>query len=285
METTFVNLNGELLDAGAPVLLADNRAFHYGDGVFESMYFSSGEILFYDDHFARLTKAMKTLCVRSHENLTMNNLRFHIHALVQANKITKGARIRIEIFRNGGGRYTPENNDSSFLIQAQPLPDNNYSFNQEGLRIDIFNDLKKQLNIFSPYKTASSLLFVMAGLYQQKNNLDDCIILNERGDVCEANGSNVFIVMNNTVITPPVSDGCIDGVMRKNLLRILSAENISYSEQTISVTGLFDADETFLTNVSKGIRWVGAVKQKRYFHKLSKSLSAMLMEWCETKKV
>ncbi|MBK5285827.1 MAG: aminotransferase class IV [Bacteroidia bacterium] len=285
METDFINLNGELLDAKSPVLYADNRAFRYGDGVFESMRYSSGEVLYYEDHFIRLQNAMKALAILSNEKFSSNNLRFHIYALIQANRISESARIRIEVFRNGVGTYIPDNNGSSFLIQAEPLTDESYLFNKEGLRIDIFQDVKKQVNVFSPYKTASSLLFVMAGLFQQKNNLDDCIILNENENICEANGSNIFIVKDNVAITPPVSDGCIDGVMRKNILLLLATENIPFSESTLRSKDLLDADEIFLTNVSKGIRWVGAVKQKRYYNKLSQSLATLLADLSEIKKV
>lgn len=285
MEMTFVNLNGELLDAKTPVLLADNRAFRYGDALFESMRFSSGEVLFFDDHHNRLQSGMAVLGIKGNENFSPSNLRFHIHALIQANKIKGSARIRVEVFRNGEGTYTPDTNESSFLITVGELEDENYTLNKEGLRMDVFPDLKKQVNIFSKYKTANSLLFVMAGLYIKKNNLDDCVILNDSGSVCEANGSNIFILKDGLVITPPLSDGCIDGVMRKNLFRILESENIPFKEKSIQPGELLTAEELFLTNVSKGIRWVGAIKQKRFFNKFSLSLSESLSDLAEIKKV
>ena len=285
METNFVNLNGAMLDAAAPVLFADNRAFRYGDAVFESMRFSYGGVLFFDDHYNRLQAAMAALEIKGNENFSPNNLRFHIHALIQVNRISGSAKIRVEVFRNGAGTYEPGTNESSFLITVEPLMGENYSLNKEGLRIDVFPDLKKQLTYYSMYKTANSLLFVAAGLFVKKNNLDDCIILNEHGNVCEANGSNIFIVTENTVVTPSLSDGCIDGVMRKNLIRIFNAENISFAEKTLTPNDVVDAQEVFLTNVSKGIRWAGAVKQKRYFNKLSQSLTARLTELTEIKKV
>lgn len=276
METTFINLNGELLDAGSAVLRSDNRAFRYGDAVFESMRFSSGEILFFDDHYDRLCRAMQVLVVQGNENFSPNNLRFHIHALIQANGIKGSSRIRVEVFRNGEGTYTPETNESSFLIEATPLEGSVYSLNKEGLKIDVFTELKKQVNPFSKYKTANSLLFVMAGLFMKKNLLDDCIVLNESGNVCEVNGSNIFLVKDGVVATPLLTEGCIDGVMRKNILRILESENHPCEQRVISIEELLSAQEVFLTNVSKGIRWVGALKQKRYFNKFSQSLCDLL---------
>ena len=148
METTYVNLNGELSDAKAPVLFADNRAFRYGDGVFESMRFSFGEVLFFDDHYNRLQAAMSVLGIKGNENFSPNNLRFHIHALIQANGIKGSARIRVEVFRNGEGTYTPDTDDGSFVITVSALENENYVLNKEGLRVDVFPDLKKQVTVF-----------------------------------------------------------------------------------------------------------------------------------------
>jgi branched-chain amino acid aminotransferase len=285
MESNLVSINGELRDTNAPVLLADNRAFRYGDGVFESMKFAYGEVLFFDDHYNRLQSAMDVLGISGNENFSPANLRFHVHALIQANRIKGSARIRIEVFRNGNGTYTPGTNEGSFVITVSTLENESYALNKEGLRIDVYPEIKKQVNIFSKYKTASSLLFVMAGLYMTKQHLDDCIVLNEQGNISEANGSNIFVLKNGVATTPPLTDGCIDGVMRKNLLRIMKQEKIPFAEISLQPEELLTAEEIFLTNVSKGIRWVGAFRQKRYFNKFSQSLTARLCDFAEIKKV
>jgi branched-chain amino acid aminotransferase len=275
-----------MLDASVPVLFADNRGVRYGDAVFESMRFAHGEILFYEDHFDRLRRAMDVIGIRDNENFSVNNLRFRIHALVQANRISGSAKIRLTVFRNGEGTYVPQTSTSSFIIHSEPLPTENFVMNTEGLRIDIFRDMKKQVNILSPYKSANSVLYVLAGLFKTKNNLDDCIILNDKENISEAITSNIFIRKNNQTITPPLSDGCIDGVMRKNILRLMEQEGISCIEKSLTVSDLQTADEIFLTNVSMGIRWVGALNQKRFFNKFSSSvLFPLLASMTEIKKV
>lgn len=274
-----------MLDASVPVLFADNRGVRYGDAVFESMRFAHGEILFYEDHLDRLNRAMNVIGIRGNENFSANNLRFHIHALVQANRIAGSAKIRLTIFRNGQGTYIPQTNESSFIIHSEPLLSENFIMNVEGLRIDIFREMKKPVNILSPFKSANSLLYVLTGIYKTKNNLDDAIILNERDNVCEAITSNIFIRKNNQVITPPLSEGCIDGVMRKNIIRMLQQEGISCIEKSISVSDLQTADEIFLTNISTGIRWVGALNQKRFYNKFSSSIFPLLSGMTEIKKV
>jgi branched-subunit amino acid aminotransferase/4-amino-4-deoxychorismate lyase len=284
LEPQYINLNGEMVDASVPVLFADNRGVRYGDAIFESMRFSHNEILFYEDHFDRLKRAMNVIGIRSNENFSPNNLRFHIHALVQANRITGSAKIRLTIFRNGAGTYVPQTGESSFIIHSEPLPEN-FLLNMEGLRIDIFREMKKQVNILSPFKSANSMLYVLAGLFKTKNNLDDCIILNDKDNICEAITSNIFIRKNNQTITPPLSDGCIDGVMRKNIIRLMEQEGMPCIEKSLSVSDLQTADEVFLTNVSMGIRWVGALNQKRFYNKFSSSVFPLLLGLAEIKKV
>ena len=182
-----------MLDASVPVLFGDNRGVRYGDAVFESMRFSHGDLLFYEDHFDRLRRAMEVIGIHSNENFSINNLRFHIHALLQANRITGSAKIRLTVFRNGEGTYVPQTSESSFIIHSEPLPTENFVMNPEGLRIDIFRDMKKQVNVLSPYKSANSMLYVLAGLFKTKNNWDDCIILNDKENICEGITSNIFI--------------------------------------------------------------------------------------------
>ena len=273
------------MDASVPVLFADNRGVRYGDAVFESMRFSNGEILFYEDHLERLGRAMNIIGIRGNEKFLSNNLRFHIHALAQANRITGAAKIRLTVFRNGAGTYIPQTGESSFIIHSEPLADENFELNTEGLRIDVFREMKKQVNVLSSFKSANSMLYVLAGLFKTKNNLDDSIILNDKENICEGITSNVFIRKNNQVFTPPLSDGCIDGVMRKNIIRLLSLEGIVCTEKSLSVSDLQSADEIFLSNVSVGIRWVGALNQKRYFNKFSASVFPLLQGLTETKKV
>ena len=285
METQYINFNGELLDASVPVLFGDNRGLRYGDAVFESMRFTHGELLFYEDHFDRLRHVMNIIGLRDNGNFSTNNLRFHIHALVQANRISGSAKIRLTIFRNGAGTYIPQTGESSFIIHSEPLAHENFSMNTEGLRIGVYRDMKKQVNILSPYKSANSILYVLAGLFKTKNNLDDCIILNDRDNVCEGITSNVFIRKNDQTITPPLSEGCIDGVMRKNIMRLLEQEGTPCIEKPLSLSDLQTADEIFLTNVSMGIRWVGALNQKRFYNKFSSSIFPLLAGMTEIKKV
>ena len=109
-------------------------------------------------------------------------------------------------------------------------------------------------------------LFTKSDLYKHFNITDPLY-----WDTNQAYGG-IFLVKKNELLTPPISSGCLSGVMRKRILQIASSVGLNSKESTISVDDLLEADEVFLTNSISGIRWVGAFRKKRYFHNWAKKL-------------
>jgi branched-chain amino acid aminotransferase len=99
-------------------------------------------------------------------------------------------------------------------------------------------------------------VYVLAALHAKSNHWNDCIILNDQNRVCDATIANVFWVKNRTIFTPPLSEGCVSGVMRKHLLDALPQRGFRVEQRTAFAGDLEGADEVFLTNVISGIRWV-----------------------------
>lgn len=274
----FVNLNGEILSADQPVLMTGNRAFRYGDALFETIRLMHGEILFFDRHLERLKKGMNLLGMKWRDDFTFHNLYLLIRHLDQMNELKGNGRVRIQVFRNEGGRYTPAANDVSFLIEAEPLSKVEYQLNENPLRIDVYTEIEKSKNKFSNIKSSNSLIYIMAGIYKELQGLDDCIILNHGGKVCEGIGSNVFLVSKDEILTPALSEGCIQGIMREHLIELLRKRGKKIQEDSVTIDHVLKADEVFLTNVIEGIRWVGAFGQKRYFNSTSRWLFSELNE-------
>jgi branched-chain amino acid aminotransferase len=108
------------------------------------------------------------------------------------------------------------------------------------------------------------MLYVMAGLTKTSLRLDDCLLVNDNGHIIESINSNIFVIKNGTLYTSPITDGCIDGVMRKQILAIAAQNKILAFEQSLTVHTLTDGDEVFLTNAIIGIQWVGQFKNKFY---------------------
>lgn len=253
----------------------NNRAFKYGDALFESIRVINGKPCYLEDHFIRLKKGMTVLKMRS-ANISFNDLKNQIEKLIEKNHIRRGGRVRLTVFRSGDGLYTPEDEGKSYVIEARPYMDNDYVLNENGLNIDVYNDLKRPRNILSQIKTTNNIPHVLTGIYKKENDLDDCIVLNDQGRIVEAISSNIFLYKNNNLYTPSLDEGCMDGIMRKQVLRIAKEMNINVFEGMLNGSMLLQADEMFLTNAIKGIQWVVSYRQKRYFSKATKEVLSHL---------
>lgn len=261
--------NGHVISLYEPAISFSNRAFRYGDSLFESIRFTNGKIMFLADHVKRIKLSMTTLRMNVPAEFTTGNIEALILHLLEQNNIKQDARIRLTVFRNEGGFYTPDTNDISFLIETEALETKGYQLNQKGLWVDVYAEIKKQINKISNLKTGSALLYVMAGITKTSLKLDDCLLVNDNGNIIESISSNIFVVKNGTLYTSPISDGCVDGVMRKQILDIAAQNKILTFEQTLTVHTLTNGDEVFLTNAIKGIQWVGQFKNKFYTNQKS----------------
>ncbi|MEA3445286.1 MAG: aminotransferase class IV, partial [Bacteroidota bacterium] len=171
----YINLNGTFYQKDAPVLGSSNRAFLYGDALFESMHANGTTVQFFDLHYKRLIDSSKILHFELPEYFSFDFMKNEIRRLIQKNRSFKGSRIRLSLFRDSGGLFTPSTNRCSYLIEQSELPFSNYRLNTKGLVIDIFDRIRKPFNILSGMKSANSLLFVLAGIYKKENNFDDCL--------------------------------------------------------------------------------------------------------------
>lgn len=271
MKPTFINFNDEILAADTKVMSAANRAFKYGDGLFESMRLMKGKLNFPDQHADRLQRGMKALKMDGYSQMDAWFLKDRTEGLMIRNKCKHG-RIRLTVYREGEGLYTPAQNKTGFCMELQPMDEPRYYFNEKGLIMDVFTELGKPLNYLSNIKSCNSLVYVMAGLYKSQNRLDDVFIVNQNQLLCEAGSSNVFVFYKNHLYTPALSEGCVEGVMRQIVINIALQHQIPVTEAQINPEILYEADEVFLTNATRGIQWVMGYGVKRYFNKLSKFL-------------
>lgn len=271
----FINFNGELIPNHTPLVGIHNRAFRYGDGLFESMRLMNGQLKFADLHADRLQKGMRALKI---ENISLFDawfLKDKAEELAVMNKARHG-RIRLTVYRDADGLYTPEANKAAWCMELQADNQEQYLLNARGLIMDVFTELTKPLNYLSNLKTCNSLIYVMAGLYKNQVKADEVFILNQNGFLCESLSSNVFVLYQGHLYTPALSEGCIGGVMRQVVIRLALQLNIPVTEAQINPEILNQAEEVFLTNATRGIQWVVGSGIKRYFNSTSKRLMAEL---------
>ncbi len=274
----FIDHNGTHLAVDQPLFTANNRAFCYGDALFETIRIANHNPQFLKEHLHRLFVGMGVLKMQTNPLFNETFFEHAILELAKKNGVTSDGRVRLTVYRNQGGFYAPDDNTVSYLIEISLLETKGYEFNAKGYTVDLYTELKKSQNVLSSIKSANSAIYVMAGIYKKRNSLDECILVNDKGIITEAISSNLFAVKNGVLYTPPIADGCIDGVMRKKIIEIAQVNRIAVYEISIMQNVLLSADELFLTNAINGIRWVVAYKQKRYFNNTSKKLLEKLNE-------
>lgn len=262
MNGHFFIYNNEFFRAGVPVIQSQNRSFRYGDGLFETMRMHSGKILNMDFHFDRLFAGMNLLQMKTPSFFSLKFFTDSVNQLLEKNSIFQNARIRLMVFGGEEPFYQMENIAVNFLIEVFPLE--HINTNEEGLIVEVFPDGRKSCDTFSHLKSNNYLTSLMAARFAAKNNWDEAIILNAFGRVCESSVANIFIVKNNDVFTPPLSEGCVAGVMRRWILERLSPEDITIAEKKLSIEDLLSADELFLTNAIHPVRWVKQFRNKIY---------------------
>lgn len=200
--------------------------------------------------------------------VTVDRLKDEIQALCNKNKCDELARVRLSVSRGDGGLYDGGTRPD-YLIECWPLDVSANNLNENGLVIDIFPDSRKSVDKFSGLKSASFQPYVMAALYAKEQKLNDCLLFNSASRIADSTNANLFLVKDGRISTPALSEGCVAGVMRDHLITALGGEGQLVAETTISSEDLAAADEVFLTNVIKGIRWVGQCGKKSYTNQLT----------------
>jgi len=281
--SAYVNNNGVLIPVDAYSIKAGNRAHIYGDGLFESIRVVNGYVINLENHIKRLKEGMKVLRMIIPQSFTVEFFEKEIQTLLEQNNIEKGGRVRLSIDRRTGGFFLPHNNDVDYFIEAYSLPNNKFLLNEAGFKIDQYEDIKKQINQLSAFKTKNGLIYIMAKLRAREFGLDDLLIQNDRMGIIEGGSANLFVVSNGVLYTPGLDSGCLGGTMRMQIINLALANNIKIYECNISPQNLLVADEVFLTNAIEGIIWVGSYRTKQYFNYLSHQLIDYLNELWKAK--
>lgn len=258
----MINFNGEILKEEDVNLSFKNRGLKYGDSIFETIKVINGsKVVFWEDHYFRLMSSMRMLRMKIPMSFTLEFLENQILALVKEKKYTSKTRVRFTVFRKEGGLYTPNTNQIDFLIEANEIEG---EIKQE-YKVDIFKDFYNYSGLLSTIKTNNKILNTLASIFAKENDLDNCILINENKSVVEVTNGNIFILKENIIKTPPVSAGCIKGVVRKKIIEILNKnKDFEIQETSISPFEIQKADEVFITNAIIGIQPVTQYKKKKF---------------------
>ncbi len=270
----MINFNGDLVQ-NSNQSIEKNRGFLFGDAVFETLKVLDNKILFLEDHYFRLMASMRVLRMEIPMNFTMEYMEEQILKTIScfdSNAIS--FRVRVTFFRDSEGLYLPlDNKSTKFLIQVSPLENAIYINNSNEYEIEIYKDFYVTKQLLSSLKTTNKLINVTASIFAEENGYQNCLLVNNEKNIVEAINSNIFIVNGKTIKTPPISDGCVNGIIRKQIIELISkSDEFTLEEVSISPFELQKADEIFLTNIISGIQSVSKYKKKEYVSEIANQL-------------
>ncbi|WP_213523352.1 aminotransferase class IV [Nonlabens sp.] len=274
----MVIINREFLEEQNAVIPYDNRGTFYGDGVFETLRCFNAKSLLFEEHYFRLMSSMRILRMDIPAFFTPEFLEDSILELLSKNDLHKNhARIRISVWRKSGGWYAPNDLSVNYSISCSLL-EGAFS-NVSKKEIDLFKDHFVYASMLSTLKTTNKAVNVLAGIYASENEYDDLLLLNQNKMVVEAISGNLFLRNGDQIKTPPIDDGCLNGIMRTYIINQLKKMlNYHIVEETITPFELQRADEIFTTNMIKGVQSITQYRKKSYTKETANELIALLNE-------
>ena len=233
--------------------VALNRAYLFGDGVFETMIYADGKIRFKETHLARMENGCEILKIDL--KVTLDSF----EAYLQNNYGQEAFRIRWNVYREGLGRYSPESNFGNELYMLQK-----YHYQNPLIKKAYIN---KNIQVpklpWSNCKTMNALVYVMANLERQKKKYEEVILLNSEGMICEAGAANVFWIKNDVYYTPSLGSNCVAGIARKIIIDELLKQDIELIKGEFTPKEFLAADEVFTSNVT-GINYISHIDLREF---------------------
>lgn len=242
-------LNGHLLPDDALTLPLPNRGLLYGDGFFETLIVEQGRLRLAADHLARMQRAAVALHLELPAALaTAEGLGSALAALAAANNLAS-ARLRLKLWREGGGLYTPLSSGAEWLATATAFQENNAPIEQA----DFARDTYSVASPLSFCKGPQAWLYVRAAHEQQQRGLGEILLCDAAGHVAEAGAAAIFWLKAGVLYTPALATGCVAGVRRAALLRAAPALGLQVREGLFAPAELLAAEAAFTANVA-GVR-------------------------------
>lgn len=274
--------DGEMREGDTLEISPGNRGLRYGDGLFETMRLKEGRLLFFARHMERLSLGLELLQLSAglnelNELNDLNGLRELALELAAVNGCLPSARIRLNVFGGEGPLFRADPGPCHYLLEAVPLPAAHTAFQQPGLHAGIFAGMRRSADSYSRLKTNNYLLSCMGARHAARQGWDEALVLNARDRVAESCTANVFILKDDALYTPPLSEGCVAGIMRHHLLQVLPARGIAVHEEPLTQDDVAGAEEIFLTNVIRGIRPVTRLGDREYAVRFARQVHA----WAE----
>jgi branched-chain amino acid aminotransferase len=229
-----------------------------GWGLFSTLRIVRGEAFAFERHWRRLEK--DAAIIRLPMPYAGPRVRVQLQEVIRANKVIDGcARIYLVYNQVSFWRSDEEQPAVDLIIYTAPLPEY-----REPVRLTIREHGRHAASMMTGVKTISWLNNVWSVAEAQKEGFDEVIMLNERGELAECTAANLYIVKGDTVFTPPLNSGCLEGVTRGILLEISSEAGTIVKEQMLRLEDLYSADEVFISSTNRNVIGVGEVAGHKF---------------------
>ncbi len=223
-----------------------DRGRLYGDGLFETMRAYQGKIFRLGAHLQRLASAADKIHLAL--SMTDEELQTAVHKTLKESELTS-AYIRLTVTRGVGGNPSQlDASTASVTIWVRPFSGYPAELYKTGMSALLSQTRRNEYSPLSNLKTLNYLDNLLARVAAQRAGADEAILLNTSGQLAEAAASNLFIVKDGCVLTPPIEAGILPGITRACVLELCRAEGISIQERHLELHQLSAAEEAFVTN-------------------------------------
>ncbi len=241
-----VMLNGEALPAAEAKIPALSDGLLFGAGVFTTLRVHAGKLMFWEEHWTRLTHSAAELGLTINENEKAAKLRARL--LVLTNGVREGV-LKIAAFAGPDGPME--------LIQTRSLPYSDADY-ARGFRLKSFRSEGPAGGVLGRHKTLNYYAHLRAKRAAVAEGFDEAVWMHADGRLLEGATTNVFVVHNSIVCTPPLNEGILPGIARHILVSLPGQEQL-IREVPISAEFLLESEEVFITNSILGVMPVSAI--------------------------
>lgn len=274
----FYLFNDKQFRLSEKTISIESRGVRYGEGVFETMKLVNNSILLFEFHMERFFHGMDLLKLKPPPFFTPQKIQKLIIDLCRKNNCSDFARIRLSCIGNNGGVWDKQDQFADIIIQSWQLPEHYNEFNINGLVVDVCEEVRKSTDLLSNLKSNNYLPYLFAANKGKELKVNDMIILNHFDHIVDSTIANVFIIKDNNILTPQLADGPVAGVMRRNLLEILTSNGYIVKECSLTINDLMEADEIFLSNAMYGLRWVQRFRDKTFSNNVTQKIYGLIRQ-------
>lgn len=254
----LINHNGKIVPAAAKGVSPVNAGLLHGHGVFTTLRIYNTRPFMFDEHWQRLEHHARAAGLS--EIWEREAMRAALNDLINANKVSEG-KARITLLESESRFWrldaTPDKK-TDLLIFTAPL----HSRNEAALTISPY-----RINSGAPLagiKITNILQQIITLKEAEARGFDEAVVLNERGEICEAAAANIFWVRGGVLYTPTVNTGCLAGIARHLVLELAHKLRIELSEGAFQSEHILTAEEAFLTSSTRELTRVTAINLHQF---------------------